>query len=94
MRQETEGLQERLPQEQETLLFRIAVSQPTVMAAPVFEADEACRCLVDEGYVNCERFGGVPRSVVCLTASIKGLHYCCDRVDEMDEETLGFLPLF
>ena len=28
------------------------------------------------------------------SASIKGLHYCYDHVDEMGEEMLGFLPLF
>lgn len=85
---------EVISSEAQTTLFRIAMSQPTAMRAEDVAGTETLRWLVEQGYVNCEQFGECGGFVMLLTASIKGLRYCCDHADEIDAEAIGFTPLF
>ena len=64
------------------------------MRAEDFEQSDACRRLTNSGLLTFERFGDEGRAVVCLAASLKGVQYCCDHLDEADKDVLGFKPLF
>lgn len=81
---------EKLPHDEELALFRIAALRPTIMRHEELEGSPVHMSLLEHGYLTRERFGAVSM----LNASIKGLHYCSDHIEEMDKDALGFQPLF